>query len=209
MKTKFKITKEQVNKLLQKEPKFSYCVTQFGIPQKTINPNVFESIIEAMIAQQISGKVAQVITNRLVEKVGVITPQSLLALSDEDYQKIGLGAQKRGYIRSISKSFLSGELKEDHLKTLKEQELIKELIKLKGVGEWTAQMLLIFSLGHSNILSYKDLGIKKGLMKLYGKNNIDDITPEFFNECKQTFSPYNTLASFYLWELASQKEPPK
>ena len=208
MKQCFNFTKEEMDSLLKKEPFFLPYIKQFGMLNKSINTNVFESIIEAMIAQQISGKAASAITNRLLEKVKIITPKGLLELTDEEYAVIGLGPQKRGYIRSIATAFLNKEITEEGLKRLSDEELTKELVKLKGVGEWTAQMLLIFSLGKKNILSYKDLGIKKGLMRLYNKQSIDEITPAFFEKCKQKFSPHNTLASFYLWEIASLKKEP-
>ncbi|MGD9901305.1 MAG: DNA-3-methyladenine glycosylase [Spirochaetales bacterium] len=204
MKT-YKITEEDLQNLIKREPLFKEYIAQFGILKKTINPNIFESIIGAMIAQQISGKAATAITNRLYEKIGAVTPQNLLALTDEDFAFIGLGPQKRGYIRSIADSFATGKITESNLKTLDDKELTEELVKLKGVGEWTAEMLLIFSVGHTNVLSYKDLGIRKGLMKLYQKGNIDEVTPAFFEDCRQKFDPYNTLASFYLWEIASLK----
>ena len=205
MKKLYTYTKEQVQELIKKEPAFSEYIQIIGDIEVNINPNIFESIIEAMIAQQISRKVAQIITNRLIEKVKKITPKKILLLTDEDFSQIGLGPQKRGYVRAISTSFSNGQIKEDELLKLNEEELKQELIKLKGVGEWTAEMLLIFSLGKPNILSYKDLGIKKGLVKLYNKNNIEEITSEFFEECKNKFSPLNTLASLYLWKIASLK----
>ncbi|PKK95944.1 MAG: hypothetical protein CVV59_01145 [Tenericutes bacterium HGW-Tenericutes-4] len=206
MYTQFLFTQNDVDELIKKEPKFEPYVKRFGLLNRPINSNIFESIVGAMIAQQISGRVATIITHRLLDKVKEVTPQNLLLLTDDEYQEIGLGPQKRGYIKSISKSFLSGEVNENTLKTLIDVELTKELVKLKGVGEWTAQMLLIFSLGKTNVLSYKDLGIRKGIMKLYKKSSIDEITEEFLDKCKKKFAPLNTLASFYLWEIAGLKE---
>ena len=205
MKEEFSFSIEEINELIKKEPKFEIFIEKFGALTRTVNENIFESIIEAVISQQISGKVAQVIYNRLIEKVKIISPENLLLLNEEEYKIIGLGKQKSSYIISISNSFLNGEIKEDNLKLLDDKKVIEELIKLKGVGEWTAEMLLIFSLKRKNILSAKDLGIRKGLMKLYEKSSIDEVTNSFIEECRQKFSPLNTLASFYLWEIASLK----
>jgi len=205
MKKDFSFTLEEVNELVKKEPKFAFYIEKFGALTRTVNENIFESIIDAVVSQQISGKVAQVILNRLIEKAKIVTPKNLLLLSEDDYKLIGLGKQKSTYIKSISNSFLNCEINEHILKTLDDKKVVEELIKLKGVGEWTAEMLLIFSLKRKNVLSAKDLGIRKGLMKLYEKNSLDEITTSFIEECKQKFAPFNTLASFYLWEIASLK----
>ena len=205
MKENFNYSEKELNDLIKKEPKFKPYVENFGILLRAVNENIFESIIEAVISQQISGKVAQVIYNRLIEKIKVVKPENLLLLTDEEYKTIGLGKQKSGYIKSISNSFLNGEIKEENLKFLDDKDVIEELIKLKGVGAWTAEMLLIFSLKRKNVLSAKDLGIRKGLMKLYEKNSLEEINVSFIEECKNKFSPLNTIASFYLWEIASLK----
>lgn len=198
----FIFTQQDVDNLIKIEPKFKpFIDLDFGT--KTINPNVFESIIESMIAQQISGRVAGIITNRLKEKVKVITPQKMLKLTDDEYKEIGLGPQKRGYIRSISNSVKNKDIDLNKLQILTSEEVIEQLTKLKGVGSWTAEMLLIFSLGRRDVLSIKDLGIKKGIAYLYGFNSHKDLSDEFLIKTHNKLKSVGTLASFYFWELST------
>ena len=201
----FEYSKKDVNELVKLEPKFKEYINKIGEVKVKINPNVFESIVEAIIAQQISGKAASAITNRLYEKLKPLTPSGILSLSDEDFSYIGLGPQKRGYARSISQSFEEGIIKEEVLIKLNNEQLIEELVKLKGVGSWTAEMLLIFSLARRQVISLKDLGIKKGIAKLYDYSSHKEVSEEFLNKIKQKLSPQGTLASLYLWQIASLK----
>ena len=106
--------------------------------------------------------------------------------------------RKAGYIRDAAESVISGALDIEALKTMPDEQLCKELTKLRGVGKWTAEMLMIFSLERPDVFSRDDLGLRRGLMKLHGLDTLDD---ERFERFRRLYSPYCSVASFYLWQL--------
>src|SRR5690606_32156269 len=111
----------------------------------------------------------------------------------------GMSLRKAGYIKGSAKAAVDKTIDFDNLVNLSDEEVIKELIKLKGVGEWTAQMLLIHSLERPDVVSFKDLAIRRGMMKLY---NLSTLSLEEFYEYKKKYSPYGTVASLYLWHIS-------
>ena len=110
----------------------------------------------------------------------------------------GLSGRKIEYLRGIADAALSGTIAFDTLAERSDSEVIAELVKLKGVGVWTAEMLLIFALGRPDVLSFKDLGIRRGIMML---NHLDSLTESEFEAYRKRYSPYGTLASLYLWRI--------
>ncbi len=171
-----------------------------GHLDRLIDPDLFASLIGAIVAQQISGKAADTVWNRILEKVGSVTPENICQCADEALQSCGLSWRKVSYIRDFSEKVLNHEFKIEELADLPDAEIIRRLDELKGIGPWTAEMMLIFSLARPNILSFNDFAIQKGLRMLYGHS---EITKELFDEYQSRFTPYATVASFYIWEIAT------
>lgn len=186
--------------LKSKDPKLGGMIDTIGHLDRLIDPDLFASLIGAIVAQQISGKAADTVWKRILEKVGSVTPESIGQCSNEALQSCGLSWRKVSYIRYFSEKVLSRELKIEELADLPDGEIICRLDELKGIGPWTAEMMLIFSLARPDILSFNDFAIQKGLRMLYGHS---EITKELFEEYKNRFSPYATVASFYIWEIAT------
>lgn len=157
-------------------------------------------MVESIISQQITGKAAQTVYRRLKELAGGIKPECLVRCRIEDMQKCGMSLRKAGYIRDLSEKVASRTFDLESIRTLDDEKLIEKLVSLKGIGRWTAEMLMIFSLERSDILSYNDLAIFRGLQMLYG---LADISKEEFAKIKELYSPYASIASFYLWDLAN------
>lgn len=197
----FEYGQKEVEYLKEKDPILAAAIDKIGMVKRELDTDVFSSLISSIISQQISTKAAVTVKNRLIESIGELRPENINTLDVEDIQKCGMSMRKANYIKGIADAAISKEVDFDHLHKLSDEEVIKELVSLKGVGEWTAEMLLIHSLERPNILSFKDLGIRRGIMKLY---SLEEITKEKFEILRERYSPYCTVASLYLWEISSQ-----
>ena len=186
--------------------KMGKVIAEVGLIRRRINPDPFAALVSSVISQQISGKGAATIQQRLLDKCGKATPCVIAALSPEEIQACGMSMRKATYIQGIAEAALNGSLDTSKLDRMTDQELIDSLIRLKGVGIWTAQMLMIFSLGRQDILSWLDLGIRKGLQILY---NYPEVSREQFEKQRKKYSPYGSVASLYLWHLAGQAQTSK
>lgn len=194
----FRYGQKEISHLKRVCPKLSDTIDKKGILVREVVPDLFTAIISSVTAQQISGKAAETIWRRFSELVGEITPERILAVNPEDIRKCGISGRKTEYITGIAKAAAEGEISFDALRTMEDSEVIAKLSSLRGVGVWTAEMLLIFSLQRPDVLSWGDLAIKKGIMKLYG---LESLSKEEFEEYRKLFSPYNSVASLYLWEI--------
>lgn len=158
----------------------------------------FSHLCREIVGQQLSGKVAKVIFARLQELVGEVTAKHILQASDEDLRGVGMAWSKVRSIKDLAQKVVSKELVLDQLNTLDNEQITSELIKVKGIGPWTAEMFLMFTLGKEDIFAPGDLGLKKGIAKLY---NIEKPTNEQMDEISSKWSPYRTYASLILWRI--------
>ncbi|PKO95328.1 MAG: DNA-3-methyladenine glycosylase 2 family protein [Bacteroidetes bacterium HGW-Bacteroidetes-7] len=189
---------KELSYLKSRCPRLSELIEQLGFLKREVIPDPFVAIVASVASQQISGRAAETIWKRFTSVVGEVNPSNILNLDSDVIRACGLSARKTEYITGIAKRANSGEVDFSKLSYLTDKEVVEELVKLKGVGEWTAEMILIFSLQRPNILSYGDFAIKKGLAKLHGK---DAITKEEFDFYKELYSPYCSIASLYIWEV--------
>lgn len=194
----FQYDQSHTDYLASRCPNMAMAIDKIGHISRQINPDTFSELIRAIIAQQISGIAAQTIWQRLTDLTS-ITPTALTQLSADDLQGIGVSYRKAGYIQAIAWDILDNQLDLDELHTMGDDEIKQMLTAFKGVGEWTAQMLMIFSLNRMNVLSYHDLAILRGLRMLYRHRKI---SPQLFAKYQRRFAPYNSVASLYLWEIA-------
>lgn len=197
--TYFKYTDKEIECLKKNDKILGEAIDRIGRINRKIEPEIFSALISSIISQQISTKAAITVKDRLIELIGEINPENLNDKSIEDIQKCGMSLRKAGYIKGVAEASINGIIDFNNLHKLSDEEVIKELIKLKGVGEWTAEMLLIHSLSRPNILSYKDLAIRRGIMKLYG---LVELSKEEFEIYRNRYTPYGTVASLYLWEIS-------
>ncbi len=199
----FKYTKSETDFLKNKDPILGKEIDRIGIVKRRIEPDPFKGLISSIISQQISTKAALTVKKRLNELAVEITPGNLNKIESEVIQKCGMTVRKAGYIKNIAKAAYTNAIDFKNLHKLSDEEIMEKLTALKGVGEWTVEMLLIHSLQRPDILSYKDLGIQRGLKRLYGLN---ELSKKEFDLYKDKFSPYGTVASIYIWEIASEKQ---
>lgn len=192
----FPITNIELEELKKKDKKIKELILKYGIIEREIDRNVYSSLVFNIIGQQISTKAAKTIRKRLVDMVGEITPDNISIISDEELKKIGLSYRKVSYIKGITYKIINKELNINKLEKLSDEEIIAELIKLPGIGIWTAEMMLLFTFIRKDVLSYHDLAIRKALKNLY---SLDKLTKKDFLKYKESYTPYGSIASLYLW----------
>lgn len=167
-------------------------------------PN-FETLVRSVIYQQLSGKVAVIIFNRLAAAAGNgrVTPEGVLKLRTRKLRSIGLSKQKIEYIRGLARRTVSGELDFAALLDLPDEEVSLRLTRIKGIGTWTVQMFLMFALRRTNVLPAADLGIRAAVRKLYGLPEMPK--PSEIEDLARNWHPYCTVASWYLWRSLEAK----
>lgn len=164
---------------------------------KTESDNYFASLCESIISQQLSVKASDVIYNRFKLLLdNVIEPEQVQNHSVEELRKLGISNPKARYILDLAEKVSTQQVHLHALKKMSEQEVIDELTKVKGIGKWTAEMFLMFSLGREDIFSTGDLGLKRAIEKLY---NIQDPTIDKLIEISSNWKPYRTYACRILW----------
>ena len=194
----FEITERDKAALCRQAPEFGEIVRQADLKSFECSGDLFYALVQSIVSQQLSVRVAAVILKRVEQLLGTVSAENLLSTETEALRGCGLSGRKIEYLRGIADAALSGTIAFDTLAERSDSEVIAEQVKLKGVGVWTAEMLLIFALGRPDILSFKDLGIRRGIMML---NHLDSLTESEFEAYRKRYSPYGTLASLYLWRI--------
>ncbi len=200
MKKYYKYGAKEINWLKSRDIVLGRAMEQFGMVNRAVEPDLFVALIKSIISQQISTKAAATVAKRLSVLSGGITPEKLAVLGVEKVQQCGVSQRKAGYILKSANAVLSGALDLQALHKLSDADVIKELSRLAGIGRWTAEMLLIHSLQRPDVVSFDDLGIRRGMMLLYG---LEALSREKFQFYRERYAPYGTVASIYLWYISS------
>ena len=190
---------QELDYLSRRDPLLGEAIRRIGLPQRELVPGLFPGLVFAVLNQQISMKAAQTIWNRFLERFGTITPQALAAATPQEIQKLGITTRKAQNLFAIASRIVSGELDLDRLEALDDAALCRELSALPGIGVWTAEMLMIFSMERRDILSWGDLGIRRGIGMLH---HLESLSRAEFEGYRRLYSPCGTTASFYLWEIS-------
>jgi DNA-3-methyladenine glycosylase II len=162
-----------------------------------LKKDYFADLVDAIVSQQLSNKAASTIFNRLKEKCGgKITPEKLKKLKTEEMRKCGLSYAKCAYAQDLAERIINNKLKIRDLDKLPDEEVLAELIAVKGIGRWTAEMFLMFTLARPDIFPVDDLGIRKGMQKLV-KRPMDKKALTSFAE--KHWQPFRTVAAWYIW----------
>ena len=198
----FKYGEVEIEYLKKQDEKLGLEIDKIGMVKREINQDLFSAVIESVIGQLISTKAAITVTNRLLDLVGEFTPENIEKADVESIQKCGMTFRKAEYIKGVANAAITGEIDFNNLHKLSDDEVIKELTKLKGIGEWTGEMILLHALERPDVLSYKDLGIRRGIMRLY---ELEELSKKDFQIYRKRYSPYGTVASLYLWEISANE----
>jgi DNA-3-methyladenine glycosylase II len=171
--------------------------------------NRFRALVRSIVSQQISSKAAASILRKLealVERDGGVSPESILRLSVAQMRKAGLSPQKQTYLHNLAELVHTRKVRLDRLSRLPDEEVIAELIQVKGIGRWTAQMFLIFTLARADVFPHDDLGVRAAIKRFYGLDELPD--KETSHRIADAWRPYATVGSWYCWRsLALPKEP--
>jgi DNA-3-methyladenine glycosylase II len=168
--------------------------------------NYFQSLAEAIIGQQLSDKAATTIINRfrlLFPKTNFPSPKQVLLKSDSELRGVGVSGAKASYIKNLAKAVEDKTVDFKNVAKAKDEEIIEMLVKIKGIGRWTAEMFLIFSLGRGDIFSFGDLGLRNAVKKLYSLRK--DPLFKRLQKISCRWQPYRTCASLYLWKSLNNK----
>lgn len=185
--------------LKARDERLALAIERIGAIRRPVNPDLFVSLVNAIVAQQISSKAAATVWGRLVERLGPVAPRRLAEVPVEQIQQCGMSTRKANYIHAAAKKVARGEIDLEALTKLSDAEVVAQLSALPGIGVWTAEMLMIFSMQRPDVVSWHDLAIRRGMQILYGYDKLEKAQ---FERHRQLYSPYGSVASLYLWHIA-------
>lgn len=193
----------EAEKFLKKDKYIGPLIKKYGpiTSKKKPKSKYFESLVRAIVGQQLSIKAAATIYGRLEEKAGVVTPERILKLRKKTLRGCGLSNAKSEYIKDLAKHVISGELEIDRLKDLTDEKVMEELVAVKGIGKWTAEMFLMFTLGRPDVFSVMDLGLVNGVKKILKRR----LEGEKLGKFAERWKPHRTAAAWYVWENLDNK----
>jgi len=190
--------RKAINHLKKSDPVLRVIIQRVGPCRMEFSAPEFSSLAEAIVYQQLNGKAAVTIFNRFAALAGEpLTPKGILKLSDEQLRSVGLSKQKSAYLKDLSAKTADGSLDFARLPELSDEEVIKHLTQVKGIGEWTAHMFLIFSLRRPNVLPTGDYGVQVAIKKHYKKRKLPK--PKDMEKIARPWEPYRSIACWYLW----------
>jgi len=168
-----------------------------------IRNDPFQSLVESIIYQQLAGKAANAIYNRFINYYNnkQITPTLILNSPNDNLKKVGLSNRKIDYLKDLALHVYDGRINLEELPKMNDEEIINKLVNVKGIGRWTSEMFLIFSLGRHDILPVTDLGVRKAIQKVYSLSELPK--PNIMIEIAKPWRPYRSIATWYLWKSLS------
>ncbi len=193
--------------LRRNDPVMRWVIQRVGPCSYPLRRDRFGSLAHSIVYQQISGAAAQTILRRLVAALpdGKLTAAGLASFRPEQYRLAGVSKQKAGYLKSLAERSLEGELRLSQIGRLSDDEIIAELTRVKGIGVWTAQMFLMFSLGRPDVLPWDDLGVRQAIRKLYAFDEMPNRAES--ERIAAPWRPYASVASWYCWRSLDIVDP--
>lgn len=190
--------RKAVAHLKKADPVIRAIIERVGACRMEFGPPEFHSLAEAIVYQQLNGKAAVTIFKRLAALAGEpLTPAGILKLTDEQMRSVGLSKQKSAYLKDLAAKTNEGLLDFSKLPALSDEEVIKHLTQVKGIGVWTAQMFLMFTLKRENVLPTGDYGVQAAIKKHYRKRKLPK--PQVMEKIAKCWEPYRSVACWYLW----------
>lgn len=189
----------EIEYLKRKDKKLGEAIDHIGHIYREVDADIFQSVVHQIIGQQISNAALATVWGRFRNMVGEVTPQAVLKYQAEELKGLGMSFRKAEYIRNFAEKVCQGELDLEELCQMDDQKVIKTLSSLRGIGVWTAEMLLIFCMQRPDVLSHGDGAILKGMQILYHHRKMNK---NLFEKYRKRYSPYGSVASLYLWAIA-------
>jgi DNA-3-methyladenine glycosylase II len=183
--------------LIKLDPLLGKLIAKQSLKPRSLRSDYFASLCRSIVGQQVSVAAATAIFARL-EQATALQPLRLVTLDETTIKTIGLSKQKAGYIKDLAQHFADNPDVYNHLEAQSDEQVITELIAIKGIGTWTAQMFLMFTLGRPDVFAPDDVGLQRAMMRLY---KWDDLPPKKeLEKWANNWRPYRTVASFHLWQ---------
>ena len=200
----FTYGEKELSYLRQRDVRLAAVIDQVGVIQREVDTDLFSSVVHHIIGQQISTKAQATIWRRMRDALGTVTAETILFADPAQLQSLGMTFRKADYIRDFAGKVHSGEFDLDAVCHMSDEDAIRALSSLRGVGVWTAEMILLFCMQRPDVFSYDDLAIQRGLRMVYHHRRIDR---KLFEKYRRRFSPYGSVASLYLWAASGGAVP--
>lgn len=200
----FKYEEAELAYLRKKDKRLGEVIDRIGHIDRAVDADLFSSVVHHIIGQQISTKAQATIWRRMQETLGEVNAETILAAGVPQLQPLGMTFRKAEYITDFAEKVHTGVFDLNAVEHMSDEDAIRELSGLKGIGVWTAEMILLFCMQRPDVFSYDDLAIQRGLRMVYRHREIDR---ERFQKYRRRFSPYGSVASLYLWAVAGGAIP--
>ena len=200
----FQYGEKEITYLKQKDKRLAEGIDRIGMVEREVDSDLFSSVVHHIVGQQISTKAQATIWQRMREALGAVNADTVLATGPDRLQSFGISYRKAGYITDFAVKVQNGAFDLEEIWEKPDDEVIAELSSLKGVGVWTAEMILLFCMQRPDVFSYGDLAVLRGMRMVYHHRKIDR---RLFEKYRRRFSPYCSVASLYFWEVSGGAIP--
>ena len=200
----FEYGEKELSYLRQKDKRLCEVIDRIGPIERTVDTDLFSAVVHHIIGQQISTKAQATIWQRIQDALGGVNAETILAAGVPKLQSLGMTFRKAEYITDFAEKVHTGAFDLDAVEHMSDEDAIGALSSLKGIGVWTAEMILLFCMQRPDIFSYDDLAIQRGLRMVYHHRSIDR---QRFEKYRRRFHPYCSVASLYLWAVAGGAIP--
>jgi DNA-3-methyladenine glycosylase II len=187
---------------LLRDPHIGPVIKRCGLPTHIGDIRYFRTLVSSIISQQISVKVAASIKTRLIKRVKIVSPSRVAAVPIEELRSLGLSNQKASYVHDLASKFLDGTITPRRFHTMSDEEVIAELVHVRGIGRWTAEMFLMFSLCRDDVWPVDDYGIQKAAQKIFRMRSLPN--KRQLQKIGERWRPYRSVAAMYLWRCLDQ-----
>lgn len=200
----FEYGEKEISYLKSKDTKLAEVIDTLGFVEREIDTDLFSAVVHHIIGQQISTKAQATIWQRMHDALGQVNAETILSAGVSNLQALGISFRKAEYITDFARKVHTGEFDIEAVSQMSDTDAISALSSLKGIGVWTAEMILLFCMQRPDIFSYDDLAIQRGLRMVYHHRRIDR---KLFEKYRRRFSPYCSVASLYLWAVSGGAIP--
>ena len=194
----------ELSYLRRKDKRLCEVIDCVGHIDRAVDPDLFSSVVHHIIGQQISTKAQETIWSRCQDALGTVNAETILSAGVPKLQSLGMTFRKAEYITDFAEKIHTGAFDLNAVARMSDEDAIRELSSLKGIGVWTAEMILLFCMQRPDVFSYDDLAIRRGLRMVYHHR---EITRDRFENYRRRFSPYCSVASLYLWAVSGGALP--
>ena len=200
----FKYGIEETTYLAKKDKRLGEVIEKIGLIQREVIPDMFQALGNSIIGQQISMKAQATIWQRMQDTLGAVSAETILAAGVPALQALGMTFRKAEYLTDLAGRIVDGSFDLETVRSMDDAEAIRALSSLRGIGVWSAEMILLFCLQRPDIFSYDDLAIRRGLRMVYRHRRI---ARPLFERYRRRFHPYGSVASLYLWAVSGGAIP--